>query len=81
MIKICYKLNIYSQNLASTSSSMYLRTKIIDNILMLTILIKSSFKNLSITGCYNPIGQTIPVVNNPISKVQNLRISYLTLDF
>jgi len=48
MIKICYKLNIYSRNLASTSSSMNLRTKIIYNILMLPILIKSCFKSLSI---------------------------------
>jgi len=56
MIKICYKWNIYSRNLASTSSSMNLRTKIIYNILMLPILIKSCFKSLSITGCYNTIG-------------------------
>jgi len=49
MIKICYKLNIYSRNLASTSSSMYLRKKIIYNILILPILIKSCFKSLNIT--------------------------------
>jgi len=66
---IRYKLSIYSQNLTLTSSSMYLHWKIIYNILILPILIKSCFKNLSITGCYNPIGQIVPAVNYPIIKV------------
>jgi len=70
--------NIYSRNLTATSSSFYLCSKVKYNIL--PILIKSFFKYLSVIGCYHPIGQAIPLANNPVSKV-NLRISYLRRDF
>jgi len=37
---------------------------------MLPVLIKSFKIYLSIIGCYNPIGQAISVVHNPVSKVK-----------
>ena len=40
---------------------MYLRSKIIYNVLLLPVLINSCFKNFIITLCYNPMGQTIAV--------------------
>ena len=76
---IHYKLNnIYSWNLTATSSSFYLWSKVKYNILMLPTLIKSFIKYLSVTGCYDPIGQTIPLVNNPVSKVKLMRIIFLS---
>jgi len=66
-----YKLNnIYSRNLTATSRSFYLCSKVKYNILMLPILVKSFKKYLSVIGCFRPIGQAIPLGNNPVSKVK-----------
>jgi len=43
---------------------------------MLPILINSFFKYLSVIGCYHPIGQAIPLVNNPVSKVKLTHIIF-----
>ena len=79
--KIHYKLNnIYSRNLTATSGSFYLCSKIKYNILMLPILIDSFFKYLGVIGCYDQIGQAIPLVNNPVavSKVKLTHIIFKT---
>ena len=78
---IHYKLNnIFSQNLTATSSSFYLCSKVkyvmcIGYILMLPIMIKSFFDYLNVIGCYHPIGQAIPLVNNSVSKVKLTHIT------
>jgi len=43
---------------------------------MLPILIKSFVKYLSVIGCYHPIGQAIPLVINPVSKVKLMHIIF-----
>ena len=61
--KIHYKLNnIYFRNLTATSGFFDLCSKIKYNNLMLPILISSFFKYLGVIGCYDPIGQAIPLL-------------------
>jgi len=37
---------------------------------MLSVLIKSSFKYICIISRHNPFWQAIPVINNPVGKIQ-----------
>ena len=45
---------------------------------MLPILINSFFKYLSVIACYDPIGQAIPLVNNPVSKIKHAAFNGLS---
>jgi len=40
---------------------------------MLPVLIKSFFKYLTIIACYNPTGQVILLIYNPVSEVKLTR--------
>jgi len=39
-------------------------------ILMLPVLIKSSFKYICIISRHNPVWQAIPVINDPVGKIE-----------
>ena len=74
--KIHYKLNnIYSRNLTATSDSFYLCSKnqIYPDVANIDQFV---FKYLSVIGCYHPIGQAIPLVNNTVSKVKLTHIIF-----